>query len=63
MDALTLLLASSMSGGGGGGTPEQTVTTDGVPPLTFDSNGKAATEYTITGDMSQTGTPSTSTQI
>lgn len=62
MDALTLLLASSMSGGGGG-TPEQTVTTDGAPPLTFDSNGKAATEYTITGDMSQSGTPSTSTPI
>ena len=63
MDALTLLLASSMSGGGGGGEPEQEVTADGVPPLTFESNGKAATEYTITGDMSQTGTPSTSTPI
>ena len=64
MDALTLLLASSMSGsGGGGGEPEQEVTADGVPPLTFESNGKAATAYSITGDMSQTGTPSTSTPI
>ena len=63
MDALTLLLASSMSGGGGGGggTPEQAVTADGVPPLTFESNGKPASEYTITGDMEQSGTPSTST--
>ena len=63
MDALTLLLASSMSGGGGGGEPEQEVTADGIPPLTFESNGKAATAYSITGDMSQTGTPSTSTPI
>ena len=64
MDALTLLLASSMSGSGGGsGEPEQEVTSDGVPPLTFESNGKSATSYSITGDMSQTGTPSTSTPI
>lgn len=53
--------AASAAGASGGGTPEQTITTDGTPPLTFESNGKAASEYTITGDMSQTGTPSTST--
>lgn len=57
----TLYAKSGTSGGGG--TPEQTVTTDGAPPLTFESNGKPASEYTITGDMEQSGTPSTSTQI
>lgn len=51
------------NGGGGGGTPEETIVTDGVPPLTFESNGKPASEYSITGDMSQTGTPSTSTPV
>lgn len=49
--------------GGGGGTPEQTITTDGTPPLSFESNGTAASAYSISGDMSQTGTPSTSTPV
>ena len=57
----TLYAKSGTSGGGG--TPEQTVTTDGVPPLTFESNGKPASEYIITGDMEQSGTPSTSTPV
>ena len=48
---------------GGGGTPEQTITTDGTPPLSFESNGSAASAYSITGDMVQTGTPSTSTPV
>lgn len=49
--------------GSGGGTPEQTITTDGTPPLSFESNGTAASAYSISGDMSQTGTPSTSTPV
>lgn len=62
MSYFDVLYAKSGTGGGGS-TPEQTLTTDGVPPLTFESNGKPASEYSITGDMSQTGTPSTSTPV
>ena len=51
------------SGGGGGGTPEQTITTDGTPPLSFESNGSAASAYSISGDMVQTGTQSKSVPI
>ena len=51
------------SGSGGSGTPEQTVTTDGVPPLSFESNGKAASAYSISGSMTQTGTPIPTTPI
>lgn len=47
--------------GGGGGTPEQTITTDGTPPLSFDSNGTAASAYLISANMVQSGTPSAST--
>lgn len=63
MDFYEQLRARSIGSSGGGGTPEQTVTTDGTPPLSFESNGKAASAYSISADMSQTGTPSTSTPI
>ena len=52
-----LLLASKAFGGGG--TPEQSVTTEGVPPLSFQSNGKPATAYSIVANMTQSGAPST----
>lgn len=52
-----LLLASKAFGGGG--TPEQSVTTEGVPPLSFQSNGKPATAYSIVANMTQSGEPST----
>lgn len=51
--------AFASSEGGGGGTPEETVTYEGEPPLTLDSNGKAASAYSITADMVQSGEPST----
>ena len=62
MSYFDTLYARSGSGGGGG-TPEQTITTDGTPPLSFESNGTAASAYSISGNMTQTGTPSTSTPI
>lgn len=49
------------NGGGGGGIPEQEITTDGVPPLSFESNGTPASAYMIYADMVQSGTPSSAT--
>ena len=59
-----LLRAAYVVGGSGGGdTPEEIVTTDGVPPLEFESNGTPALSYSILADMTQSGEPSTSSVV
>lgn len=57
MNMFDMLFAKQLAGGGG--TPEQTITTEGVPPLTFQSNGKPASAYSIVANMTQSGEPST----
>lgn len=57
MTAYDRLRAQALFGGGG------TSTITGVPPVSFKSDGSALSDYSITGNMVQSGTPSPSSPI
>ena len=56
IEELLIELKSVIEEGGGGGVTEE-ITYEGVPPLTFESDGDPASAYSFVGNLVQTGTP------